>query len=274
MASGNPDETYEPMPMRPEFQEREARLELLEEQGVERCVLYPSTMALSVEQYVTDTPVAYANIHSFNRWFDETWGFDRDRDLAHRAAVAARPRPLGRRARGRPGPWRARGPAPDRAGVRALTGRPVLRPDLGPDQRSRRRWSPSTSWSTGTTSTSRPAWGHEPVPAPWHMSAWQWQNTYGERPIEDTLSALIFDNLFGRFPDSRCWRRSSARRGCRTSSSHMDKSRGMGRNGPWIGGQLRERPSEIFRRHVRVAPYPEDDVVEDRRATSATPTGS
>ena len=36
----------------------------------------------------------------------------------------------------------------------------------------------------------------------------------------------------------------------------------MGRNGPWIGGPLRERPSEIFRRHVRVAPYPEDDVVK------------
>ena len=42
----------------------------------------------------------------------------------------------------------------------------------------------------------------------------------------------------------------------------MDKSRGMGRNGPWIGGQLTERPSEIFRKHVRVVPYPEDDTVE------------
>jgi predicted TIM-barrel fold metal-dependent hydrolase len=41
---------------------------------------------------------------------------------------------------------------------------------------------------------------------------------------------------------------------------HMDKSRGMGRNGPWIGGPLTERPSAIFRRHVRVAPYPEDDI--------------
>ena len=79
MASGNPDETYEPMPMRPEFQERPARMQLLEQQGVDRCVLYPSTMALSVEQYVIDTPVAYANIHSFNRWFDETWDFDGER---------------------------------------------------------------------------------------------------------------------------------------------------------------------------------------------------
>ena len=44
--------------------------------------------------------------------------------------------------------------------------------------------------------------------------------------------------------------------------NHLDKSRGMGRNGPWIGGPLRERPSEIFRRHVRIAPYPEDDVAK------------
>jgi predicted TIM-barrel fold metal-dependent hydrolase len=36
----------------------------------------------------------------------------------------------------------------------------------------------------------------------------------------------------------------------------------MGRRGPWIGGRLSERPSAIFQRHVRVAPYPEDDVVE------------
>jgi hypothetical protein len=35
----------------------------------------------------------------------------------------------------------------------------------------------------------------------------------------------------------------------------MDKSRGMGRNGPWIGGQLTERPSEVFRKHVRIVPY-------------------
>ena len=40
----------------------------------------------------------------------------------------------------------------------------------------------------------------------------------------------------------------------------MDKSRGMGRNGPWIGGKLTERPSAIFRQHIRVAPYPEDDI--------------
>jgi predicted TIM-barrel fold metal-dependent hydrolase len=34
----------------------------------------------------------------------------------------------------------------------------------------------------------------------------------------------------------------------------------MGRNGTWIGGKLTERPSQVFRRHVGVVPYPEDDI--------------
>ena len=34
----------------------------------------------------------------------------------------------------------------------------------------------------------------------------------------------------------------------------------MGRYGPWVGGRPAGRPSETFRQHCFVAPYPEDDV--------------
>ena len=108
------------------------------QQGVDRCVLYPSTMALSVEQYVTDTPIAYANIHSFNRWFDETWDFDGDR-ISPTALLSFRD--LDRSVAELEdilGPWRARRPVPDRARARALARRPVLRPDLGAARGSRR----------------------------------------------------------------------------------------------------------------------------------------
>jgi hypothetical protein len=54
MASGNPDETYQPEPMRVEYQEREPRLALMEQQGVERCVIFPAGMALAAEHYVID----------------------------------------------------------------------------------------------------------------------------------------------------------------------------------------------------------------------------
>jgi predicted TIM-barrel fold metal-dependent hydrolase len=85
-------------------------------------------------------------------------------------------------------------------------------------------------------------------------------NVYGERPVVDTLSALIFDNLFGRFPRLRVLVAEHGASWVPHTLGHLDKSRGMGRNGPWIGGPLKERPSEIFKRHVRVAPYPEDDI--------------
>ena len=82
------------------------------------------------------------------------------------------------------------------------------------------------------------AWGHNPAPGSWHMSAWQWNNLYGERPIEDTLSALIFDNLFGRFPNINVLVAEFGASWVPHFITHMDKSRGMGRNGPWIGGKL------------------------------------
>jgi predicted TIM-barrel fold metal-dependent hydrolase len=92
------------------------------------------------------------------------------------------------------------------------------------------------------------------------MSAWQWMNVYGERPVIDTLSALIFDNLFGRYPNLRVLVAEHGASWLPHMLTHMDKSRGMGRNGPWIGGKLEDRPSQIFRQYVRVAPYPEDDI--------------
>jgi predicted TIM-barrel fold metal-dependent hydrolase len=85
-------------------------------------------------------------------------------------------------------------------------------------------------------------------------------NIYGERPVVDTLSALIFDNLFGRFPNLRVLVAEHGASWVPHTVTHMDKSRGMGRNGPWIGGPLKDRPSNIFKEFVRVAPYPEDDI--------------
>jgi predicted TIM-barrel fold metal-dependent hydrolase len=75
------------------------------------------------------------------------------------------------------------------------------------------------------------------------------------------LSALIFDNLFGRFPDIRVVVSEFGASWVPHFIRHMDKSRGMARLGQWLGGSLTERPSEIFKRHVNVVPYPEDDIV-------------
>jgi hypothetical protein len=42
---------------------------------------------------------------------------------------------------------------------------------------------------------------------------------------------------------------------------HLDKKKGMGRQGPWPGGYFSGRPSEILKEHLYLTPYPEDDVL-------------
>jgi predicted TIM-barrel fold metal-dependent hydrolase len=105
-------------------------------------------------------------------------------------------------------------------------------------------------------------WGEEPNPPSHGQSALQWTNFYGDRPIMDTIAALIYGNLFGRFPDIRI---ASVENGSIWVSyllKAMDKMKGMGRNGPWLGGYVRGKASEIFRRHVFVSPFYEEDLAE------------
>src|ERR1700729_3806796 len=42
----------------------------------------------------------------------------------------------------------------------------------------------------------------------------------------------------------------------------MEKGGGMGRKAVTSGGTYLTRPSRVFKEHVRVVPYPEDDTVE------------
>jgi predicted TIM-barrel fold metal-dependent hydrolase len=260
MASGNPEETYQPEPIRPEYLERAARLTVLEQQGIERCVLFPAGMALAAEHYVDDTDALYANLQSFNRWYDETWGFNYQDKLYATALLSLRDLDRGVAlaeeiiARGAKVVLIPTGPA---------YGRTPSHPYFDPI------WSRLNE--AGVTiafhimpfwyfTAVSPAWGLETDPASWHMSAWQWMNIYGERPVIDTISALIFDNLFGRFPNLRVLIAEHGASWVPHTLSHMDKSRGMGRMGPWIGGPLDARPSAIFKEFVRVSPYPEDDI--------------
>jgi predicted TIM-barrel fold metal-dependent hydrolase len=87
-------------------------------------------------------------------------------------------------------------------------------------------------------------------------------NAYGEAPLVHTLSSMVYYNLFARFPNLRVLSVENGAEWVPHFLSKLDKSRGMAKNGEWPCGQLSDRPSSIFRQHVGVVPYPEDDVVE------------
>ena len=79
---GNPDGKDrrtifgEPMRAMPAFREPGARMKLMDEQGVDRALMFP-TLASVVEERMRDDPeLTHAVIHSLNEWLHETWSFD------------------------------------------------------------------------------------------------------------------------------------------------------------------------------------------------------
>jgi predicted TIM-barrel fold metal-dependent hydrolase len=62
-------------PIRLEYRDRDARLAVMDEQGVEQTMMFP-TLGVGMEQaLVADTEACVAAFRAFNRWLDDDWGF-------------------------------------------------------------------------------------------------------------------------------------------------------------------------------------------------------
>ena len=246
--------------MIPAYKNRDARIALLDEQGVDAAVMFP-TLAVTVENLMLDdVPLSYASLRSFNRWLAEDWGWayqerifsaallsllDRDeavRELERVLAEGARVIHL------RPGPAAGRSPAD---------------PHFDPFWARLEEAGVPLAFhisESGYNELYGVAWGEAPNPTVRKQSAFQWAAFHGDRPVMDTLTALIFHNLFGRFPGLRVMSVENGSGWVAYLLANLDKKKGMGRFGPWIGGRPVGRPSETFKQHVFVSPYPEDDV--------------
>lgn len=90
------------------------------------------------------------------------------------------------------------------------------------------------------------------------MDALQWVLYYGDRPAYETVAAAILQGLFARFPNVQLLLSEQGTVWVPYIVRKMDHAFLMGRKATW--GKLEMRPSEYFRRHVKVAPYPEENV--------------
>ncbi len=247
-------------PLQPAMYDRTARLELMDSQGVEAGILLP-TLGLCVEHQMRhDVEGTFANLRSFNRWLEEDWGFGDDGRiyavpllslLDIDLAVAELERVLAAGARIvhlRPTPVNGKSPA---------------HPDFDPF------WSRINEAGipvafhiseSGYNELMSVQWGEEPNPRSHQQSAFQWAMFYGDRPIQDTLASLIFADLFGRFPRVQVYSVENGSEWAPYFLKRLDKMKGMGRFGYWVGGAAPAgRPSDTFRRHVRLNPFHEED---------------
>ena len=208
-----------------------------------------------------DVDQTYANLRAFNRWLDEEWGFNHeDRIYAPplmslldvERGVVELEWALDRGARIvhlRPGPAFGRSPAD-----------PCFDPFWARIGEAGVAVAFHISES-GYNELYSTAWGEVANPPSHRQSAFQWTSFYGDRPIMDTVAALVYHNLFGRFPNVRVVSIENGSLWVPYLMKAMDKMKGMGRNGPWPGGKPDGRPSEIVKRHVFVSPHHEEDVV-------------
>jgi predicted TIM-barrel fold metal-dependent hydrolase len=66
----------DPMEERPEYRDRDARLKVMDQQGLEACLMLP-TLGVGMETALEEDPAALtASFRAFNRWLDEDWGFN------------------------------------------------------------------------------------------------------------------------------------------------------------------------------------------------------
>jgi predicted TIM-barrel fold metal-dependent hydrolase len=105
------------------------------------------------------------------------------------------------------------------------------------------------------------AFGEEPLQGRrTGQSAWQWQFTFSELPVMMTLASCVFYNFFERFPNIRMGSVENGAEWLPGFLAKMDKMRSWTKLGPWPGGRLKARPSEIFKERCFVVAFPEEDV--------------
>ncbi len=244
----------------PWFVEREARLRWMDEQSIQAVMLWPS-LGLTVEYQMRSDPKAcLANLRAFNRWLNDDWGFSYDDrvfgvpwlsliDLD--AAITELDEVIALGARSIAllfGPVDGKSPAdpyfdPFWARVEEAG---ILVGFHGAESGYNDRFSVH--------------WGEQPRPPAGAQSPFQRACFFGERPIVDTLAALVLHNLFGRFPRLQVISVENGAWWVPSLLAAIDRGAKSGAYGEWLGGRFDERPSDVFRRHVTVAPNDDDDI--------------
>ena len=277
----NPDlswgDAYTAENMLPAYKQPDARLDLLDSQGVEWAILLP-TFGVSVEEYmVDDIEQTYANLRAFNRWLEDDWGYvHQDRLftppllslLEREQAIEELDRVLEAGARIvhlRPCPWGGEG-------------RSIADPYYDPFWARLNEAQIPVAFHISDLRYGDLAvrMGDDPLANVREMSAFQWAFLHGDRPIMETFGALLYGNMHARFPNLSFLSIENGSDWVHYLLTLMDKKKGMARFGPWPAGRPAGRMSEIFQQCCFVSPYPEDDVeaLADRIGASQVLFGS
>jgi len=253
----------DPISEHPAYRDRQARVALLDEQGMDGALLFPTLGVGMQEALKHDVPALHAAFTAFNSWLDDDWGFDGGDGRLYAApmitfadpvqAAAEVERVLGMGARilvAIPGPV----PDGDKGyvspgharfdpiwGLIAEAGVPLaLHAGLSGVSQYGSLWKASDAGGGGGFE----GFKHAAFPLV----------AFADRGISDTLAALICHGVLERFPTLKL---ASIENGAMWVPDLLRNLRDARGKMPF---SFKEHPVDQLREHVWVAPYYEDDM--------------
>jgi predicted TIM-barrel fold metal-dependent hydrolase len=243
-------------PIRPEYRDRDARIEVLDRQGMAGCFLFPTLGVGMEEALLNDPDAAHAAFRAFNRWVDDDWGLHyRDRLYGAPYLTLLDPDQALDEAR-----WAVAG------GARLVVMRagPIMAPTGGRspgDEVYDPMWQVladagvTVAYHSGESGYGRYVvdWGESA-----EFEAFRRTPLYGlltsDRAIGDTVAALVCHGVFDRHPTLRVATIESGSEWLAPLVKKLAKAHSM------TPDAFGSDPVETLRTHVWVAPYYEDDI--------------
>jgi len=252
-------------PIRPAYRDREARIQLMDGQGLEGMWMFP-TLGVGMEESLRHDPEALAGaFRAFNRWLEEDWGF------AYKERLFAAPyiTLVDVDSAVEEVEWALA------HGARTLVMRagPVPTTDPGQGNPADRRYDPfwarvaeagiSLAFHSGDS-------GYLSFYEPWGLASEMQSFDFNPmrlcmsaQPIMDTMAALVCGGLFDRFPRLRIATIETGSSWVGPLLKRFKKAYGQ------MPFAFKRDPIEAFREHVWVSPYYEDDLPKLRDSLGA-----
>jgi predicted TIM-barrel fold metal-dependent hydrolase len=250
------------------FGNRDLRLALMDEQGIDKALMFPAAAHDIEYEFADNIPALYANIRAFNRWMLEEVGYAVENRMFLPPYIALADPDLAVQEL-------QRVMADGATIIQTKSGHAHGGPNNSGGGRSPADPIYDRFWSMVNEAHIRLAvhlggtdyqkygadWSEDPEAVFGDFDAFQWVMYWGDRPAMELTAGLILHNFFGRYPNIRVCLSEMGTVWLPYTLRKMDHAWLMGREAKWSPtGRLDQRPAEIFRQHFIVAPYPEENV--------------
>jgi predicted TIM-barrel fold metal-dependent hydrolase len=243
--------------LQPQLDNPADRLEVMDAQGIQCAVNYAAIPGMEVE-FEDDFDGLYANLVALNRYLGTEWGYNYEQRLFTPPLISFAD--------------------PDAAlmlleEIMKVEVPKIIQTSTGPSMHTSpfrpdndRFWSicseAGIKLATHLATVTRYGaqgldWNEQEVMLG-DMNAFQWAFYYGDRPAMETVGAAILQGWFARFPKMQLLLSEQGTVWVPYTVRKLDHAFLMGRPATW--GTLDRRPSEYFKDHCFVAPFPEENV--------------